>query len=255
MTHAIALNGQWDGLRAFPRAARTHSHRKRLESGLERLGGLYEQMAARAAMLNAGLERLNGLRASLIDQLDASDTDADLEADGSDEPSLCGLGMNLAAIALDDLEDQCEDEGGQCEDEGADESDTSADDHGEPSLGWGLCANQRWLESSPSDLEAEHDGREPPEDDEPDSDAEPDQDSDCAWPEEGDQTTLPVGGVFRMRAQPESHPMAAALAKRTDAQFVQQGWRMAFRPLTKSNVGPFVYLVGPGLPAFAVARL
>lgn len=133
MTHAIALTGQWEGLRAFPRATRTPDHRKRLENGLERLGGLYEQMAARAAMLHAGLERLNGLRAALIEELDASDTDADLEADGTDEPSLCGLGMNLAAAALDDLEDQCEDEGGQCEDEGADETDDEFADL-EPSL-------------------------------------------------------------------------------------------------------------------------
>lgn len=133
MTHAIALTGQWEGLRAFPRAPRTPDHRKRLENGLERLGGLYEQMAARAAMLHAGLERLNGLRAALIEELDASDTDADLEADGCDEPSLCGLGMNLAAVALDDLEDQCEDEGGQCEDEGADETDDEFADL-EPSL-------------------------------------------------------------------------------------------------------------------------
>ena len=249
MTHAIALTGQWEGLRAFPRTLRTPDHRKRLENGLERLGGLYEQMAARAAMLQAGLERLNGLRAGMIDQLDALDGDADLEADGSDEPSLGGLGCNyVIGGGMDDREDQCEDEG-------ADESDTSADDHGEPSLGWGFTANQQWLESSPTDLEAEHDGREPTEDDEPDSDAEPDLDSDCAWPEEGDQTTLSVGRVFRMRAHPESHPVAAALAKRTDAQFVQQGWRLAFRPLKKSNAAPVVYLVGPGLPAFAVARL
>jgi hypothetical protein len=133
MTHAIALNGQWEGLRAFPRATQTPD-RKRLEGGLSRLGSLYEQMAARAALLHAGMERLNNLRADLIDQLDATEADADLEADGSDEPSLCGLGCNcVIGGGSDDREDQCEDEGGQCEDEGADESDDDGADY-EPSL-------------------------------------------------------------------------------------------------------------------------
>lgn len=111
MTHAVALTGQWEGLRAIPRTLRTPDHRKRLEDGLERLGGLFEQMASRAALLSAGMERLNGLRASMIDQLDAIDGDADFEASIGDddreadagddreadhdaEPSLCGIGVD-----------------------------------------------------------------------------------------------------------------------------------------------------------------
>lgn len=112
MTHAVALTGQWEGLRAFPRAQRTPDNRTRLESGLDRLGGLYERMAARAAMLQAGMDRLNGLRYELIQALDASEPDADLEPslgvhwdggwvsddreadDAEKEPSLCGVTAN-----------------------------------------------------------------------------------------------------------------------------------------------------------------
>lgn len=175
MTHAVALTGQWEGLRAFPRAPRTPEHRKRLEAGLERLGGLYEQMAVRATLLQAGLERLNCLRATMIEELDASETDADLEPSichpgalpsGSDqlddleddrsdyEPSLCGLGCNFVIGGLgDDLEEQCEDEGGQCDDEGAEDSDREPDNDGEPSLSAVLMTSAgdqsglRWLGS------------------------------------------------------------------------------------------------------------
>lgn len=61
MTTPIALNGPWEGLRAFPRTLRTPTHRKRLEAGLERLGGLYEQMRQRADLLASGMARLDGL--------------------------------------------------------------------------------------------------------------------------------------------------------------------------------------------------
>lgn len=199
MTHAIALTGQWEGLRAFPRANRAPDHRKRLESGLDRLGGLYEQMAARAAMLQAGMERLNSLRASLIDELDATDTDADLEADGCDEPSLCGIGCNCVIGGADDLEDQCEDEG-------ADESDEGVDDRGEP-----------------------------------DCDDEPDHES-CAWPDEGDQTSLPVTKVYLKLNKPPAHPLAATLAARPNRTL-------------KNSAAPVVYLIGPGLPHLSAARL
>lgn len=143
MTQAIALTGQWEGLRAFPRASRppsTEYHRRRLHIALDRVEGLYESMAARAALLAAGMERLNGLRAGMIDQLDFIDGDADLE------PSLGGSELRAhecqsfaaATMPLDcgvfvDLEDDCEDEGGQCDDEGADESDDDGADT-EPSL-------------------------------------------------------------------------------------------------------------------------
>lgn len=109
MTQAIALTGQWEGLRAFPRAKRASEHRKRLESGLDRLGGLYERMAQRAELLQSGMDRLNGLRAEMIQALDAAEPDADLEPslgvswdggwvsddreadDAEREPSLCGV--------------------------------------------------------------------------------------------------------------------------------------------------------------------
>lgn len=79
MTHVIALDGQWEGLRAIPRTLRTPDHRKRLEDGLERIAGLYDAMATRAAMLTAGMARLDGLAAGMISQLDAIDGDADFE--------------------------------------------------------------------------------------------------------------------------------------------------------------------------------
>lgn len=112
MTHAVALMGQWEGLRAFPRASRppsTEFTRRRLQLGLERLEGLYERMAARASLLQQGMDRLNGLRSGMIDQLDAIDPDPDLEPslgiswdggwssddreadDAEREPSLCGV--------------------------------------------------------------------------------------------------------------------------------------------------------------------
>ena len=116
MTHAVALTGQWSGLRAVPRTLRTHDHRKRLETGLERLGGLYEAMAYRAALLNTGMERLNGLRAGMINQLDAIDGDPDFE-DGGD------LEDGGDAEPDSDAEPDHEDEGAQCDDEGHD-SDT-----------------------------------------------------------------------------------------------------------------------------------
>lgn len=129
MTHAVALTGQWEGLRAFPRASRppsTEFTRKRLQLGLERLEGVYERMAARAALLQQGMERLNGLRSGMIDQLDAIEGDpdfepslggqelrhnesqvasarlapldggawGDLEEDSDFEPSLCGVSAN-----------------------------------------------------------------------------------------------------------------------------------------------------------------
>lgn len=125
MTHAVALTGQWEGLRAFPRASRppsTEFTRRRLQLGLERLEGLYERMAARASLLQQGMERLNGLRSGMIDQLDAIDGDPDFEPslgvywdggwasddrerdpcdlgepDDDAEPSLCGVTVSLTA--------------------------------------------------------------------------------------------------------------------------------------------------------------
>lgn len=149
MTHAVALTGQWEGLRAIPRTLRTPDHRKRLEDGLERLGGLFEQMAFRAALLAAGMDRLNGLRASMIDQLDALDAPTeDMEPDADLEPSLCGVRVGILSFDTTDGEpsgDEGEpsnvdlmtrpadqsgsrwiggvcpfDTEGQCEDEGAD---------------------------------------------------------------------------------------------------------------------------------------
>lgn len=124
MAHVVALNGQWEGLRAIPRTLRTPDHKKRLEDGLERLGGLFEQMAHRAAMLAAGMDRLNGLRASMIDQLDAIDADPDLE------PSLAhpevghwlsqahsSTTLPLGDAEWTDLEEACEDEGAVEEDD------------------------------------------------------------------------------------------------------------------------------------------
>lgn len=104
MTYAVALTGQWEGLRAFPRASRpptTEYTRRRLQIGLERIEGLYERMAARAALLQQGMERLNGLRSGMIDQLDAIDGDPDFEDD--------------------EREDVSEDEGSTCDDEGVDD--------------------------------------------------------------------------------------------------------------------------------------
>lgn len=125
MTHAVALTGQWEGLRAIPRTLRTPDHRKRLEDGLERLGGLFEQMAFRAALLAAGMDRLNGLRASMIDQLDALDAPTeDMEPDADLEPSLCHPGA-MGSDPVEDLEQDSEDEGAQCDDEGFD-SDSEA---------------------------------------------------------------------------------------------------------------------------------
>lgn len=125
MTNAVALTGQWEGLRAVPRTLRTPDHRKRLEDGLERLGGLFEQMAFRAALLAAGMDRLNGLRASMIDQLDALDAPTeDMEPDADLEPSLCHPGA-MGSDPVEDLEQDSEDEGAQCDDEGFD-SDSEA---------------------------------------------------------------------------------------------------------------------------------
>lgn len=89
----------------------------------------------------------------LVTALDDIDGDPDLELGTDDEPSLCGVHMNLAAIALDDCEEEADSEpslcgvtfGGsmpvsagpyglqwdaeeQCDDEGHD-SDREAEDH------------------------------------------------------------------------------------------------------------------------------
>lgn len=121
MTHVIALDGQWEGLRAIPRTLRTPDHRKRLEDGLERIAGLYDAMATRAAMLTAGMARLDGLAAGMISQLDAIDGDADFEPyipspggddrefdtcdlgepDVDSEPSLCGVTVSVTAAMTD----------------------------------------------------------------------------------------------------------------------------------------------------------
>jgi hypothetical protein len=155
MTHVVALSGQWEGLRAIPRTLRTPDHRKRLEDGLERLGGLFEQMALRAALLTAGMERLNGLRSSMIEQLDALDGDADFEP-----------WLGSGALGGDDREDDTCDHG-------------EPDDDGEPSLSAPIALTPsdqtglRWIGGGQArDLESEHDGREPDVDDEPDSDSE-----------------------------------------------------------------------------------
>lgn len=119
MTHIVALNGQWEGLRALPRTQRTPDHRKRLEDGLEQIAGLYDAMSARAAMLASGMARLDGLAAGIIDQLDAIDAPtADLEAehDGREpdedfEPSLGGIRCGILSFDNDDREDAPEDRG------------------------------------------------------------------------------------------------------------------------------------------------
>lgn len=85
MTTAIALHGQWEGLRAFPRGFRTLDHRHRVQAALERLERLRDEMHARADALIAGARRAEGLAAGMIDQLDAIDGDSDVEPDGSDE--------------------------------------------------------------------------------------------------------------------------------------------------------------------------
>jgi len=127
MTHAIALSGPWEGLRALPRTLRTPYHRRRLELGLERIDGLYEQMAARAALLKAGLSRLDGLRAGMIDQLDAIDGDADFEPSlgaselrATESQAFSAATMPLNGGGWTDAEDECEDEGAACDDEGFD---------------------------------------------------------------------------------------------------------------------------------------
>lgn len=159
MTHAVALTGQWEGLRAIPRTLRTPDHRKRLEDGLERLGGLFEQMAFRAALLTAGMDRLNGLRASMIDQLDALDAPAeDLEPVGDDEPSLCGVRCGIFSFDTEDGEPS----GDEGEPLNVDLTITPSDQSGHRWIG-GVC---------PLGLEGEHDGREPDVDAEPDSDSE-----------------------------------------------------------------------------------
>lgn len=156
MTHAIALSGHWSGLRAIPRTLATPDHRRRLETGLERLSSLYETMSARAALLAQGMDRLDGLRSGMIDQLDAIDVATiDMEPSADFEPSLCGVRVGGAFMGSDDdLED-------------------SADDHGEPSLSASLqCypgdqSGARWIGGGDDhDLEGEHDGCEPDQDDE-----------------------------------------------------------------------------------------
>lgn len=143
MTQAIALTGRWEGLRAVPRNHPAPEHRKRLETALERLGGLYEGMAARAALLQTGMDRLNSLRAGLIDQLDDVTPDADFEDGGDDEPSL-GAMWDRGRWSSDDRERE--------------------DEHDEEDLSWGgedATTDQRLIETSaPTILAGMNIGRE-----------------------------------------------------------------------------------------------
>ena len=198
MNTTYALEGQWEGLRAIPRALRTPSHRRRLEAGLERLGALYEQMRQRADLLASGMARLDGLRAGMIDQLDAIDGDADFEPyipsprgddrefdvcdlgepSVDDEPSLCGVTVSVTA-AMADQSDKEADLSWGGEYATTDQRHLSASVEGdssedlEPSLstlqrdGEDQSGN-RWLGSLSTD------DREQDQDDEPDADREDD---------------------------------------------------------------------------------
>lgn len=149
MTHAIALDGQWAGLRAFPRGFSTPDTRNRMEAALERLQHHRERFTRHMARSQAAMARIDGLTSSMIDQLDAADAPTeDLEPSGDDEPSLCGVRVGILSFDTTDGEpsgDEGEpsnvdlttaprdqsgsrwiggvcpfDTEGQCEDEGAD---------------------------------------------------------------------------------------------------------------------------------------
>lgn len=135
MTTAIALTGQWAGLRAFPRGFRTPDTRQRMEAAVERLQDHRERFLRHVTRAEAAIRRIDVICADAIARLDLIDGDADLE------PSL-GSGDG------DDREGDC------C-------------DQGEPSLSSldrypvNQCGS-RWIGGvSASDSEGEHDGREP----------------------------------------------------------------------------------------------
>lgn len=126
----------------FPLPIIAPHERQRLEAVVDRLGAYHDRFARHARRAAAAMERIERLRQSAIGALDRIDGDADLEADGCDEPSLAfqetrSFDSQDTAIrwsptggaAYTDLEEACEDEGAQCEDEGAitgdDEPDTA----------------------------------------------------------------------------------------------------------------------------------
>src|SRR5260370_20874594 len=127
---------------------------------------LIARLARQARKRERALARLRELRTRASDEidrllefLDASDLDPDLEETADDEPS---LGWTIAVPqgahcgGIDDLEQE----------DGNDEPDAD----GEPSLGsvGDMHFNQeRWASGGRRDLEDEHDGSEPGEDDEP----------------------------------------------------------------------------------------
>lgn len=215
MQTPIALTGQWEGLRAFPRIHRTPDHRRRLEGGLDRLQGLYEEMAARAALLARGMERLNSLRASMVDQLDALDSDADLEPslgfpEASDRPWWAGMdeddhgnGSDLEG-EHDGAEPDVDDEPTLGRSEAIDQSriEMGSAHEDEWSLGWGADVDQRGV-GVPRDKAiwfAEQDTEEQCEDEGHDSDREPEPSEACNWPDEGSQLrAFQISGVWEVR--------------------------------------------------------
>jgi len=123
---------------------------------------LIARLAKQARKRERALVRLRELRKRASDEierllefLDASDLDPDLEETADDEPSL-GWPATGQCGSIDDLEQE----------DGNDEPDSD----GEPSLGsvGDLHFNQeRWATGDRRDLEDQHDGAEPDVDDEP----------------------------------------------------------------------------------------
>lgn len=123
MTTAIALTGQWEGLRAFPTGFRTRDCRERMEAALERLQQHRERLLRHARRIDAALARIDGVSFTVIARLDEADGDPDSEDGADDEPSLSFPSAvdQDTAIRLEplgcpawvDLEAACEDEGGE----------------------------------------------------------------------------------------------------------------------------------------------
>lgn len=268
MTTAMSLDGPWTGLRAFPRGFRTPDSRQRMEAALERLQHHRERFDRHINRAQSAIARIDALCDDAIARLDASDPDADLEPQGDDEPSLCGVNVGGGFFFLDDREH-------------------STDDVGEPSLGSGPGMDQsggKWLAGCcPSDHEAEHDGREPcvdgeaslsgtlgvdthavgagmagigsfgeitfdlegehdgceDEEDNDRSDYEPDQDEECRWADEGDQTHLKVLPISppRRPSSPNVPAPGIVIAGPTVPEFGPNGWvfPVGFVGVTISN--------------------
>lgn len=253
MTTAMRLTGPWEGLRAYPRGFRTPDSRQCMEAALERLQHHRERFDRHINRAQSAIDRINALCDDAIARLDASDPDADLEPQGDDEPSLCGVNVGGGFFSYDDREH-------------------SADDVGEPSLGSGPGMDQsagKWLAGCrASDHEAEHDGREPcvdgeaslsgtlgldahavgaglagigsfgettfdlegehdgrePEEDNDRSDYEPDQDEECRWADEGDQTHLKVLPVAPKRIAKSLRHIPSNIAGPAIPEFGPNGW-------------------------------